>query len=73
MEKAPTLVRVAEVAKLLNVSPKTVTRWAAEGVLVNGVRQKLPVASHTFGGHRLYDLDKIKALAESLAINGGES
>ena len=53
----PSYLRTYEVAALLHVSPKTVTRWAKEG--------KLP-HSRTLGGHRRYPEDKIRALASSL-------
>ena len=58
MEKGPRLVRVAEVAQVLHVSPKTIARWAKEG--------KLTPAFHTLGGHRMYDLNEIEALAAKL-------
>ena len=48
----------AEVADLLHVSPKTVTRWAREG--------KLP-HSRTLGGHRRYPGEAIRQLATDLA------
>lgn len=68
-----TLVRTAEVAALLHASPKTVARWSTEGYFdAKGVHRTLPVAFHTLGGHRMYDLDVIKAIAESLVGNGGE-
>ena len=43
--EAPDFLRPAEVADLLSVSPKTVSRWAKEG--------KLPFLK-TLGGHRRY-------------------
>ena len=48
----------AEVADILHVSPKTVTRWAREG--------KLP-HSRTLGGHRRYPGEAIRDLATELA------
>jgi excisionase family DNA binding protein len=47
----------AEVAQLLRVSPKTVTRWAKEG--------KLPFL-RTIGGHRRYPEPEIRALIAAL-------
>jgi excisionase family DNA binding protein len=47
----------AEVADILHVSPKTVSRWAKEG--------KLPFMK-TLGGHRRYPAAKIRELAEQL-------
>ena len=54
---APRYLRAAEVADLLHVSPKTVSRWAQEG--------KLPVLK-TLGGHRRYPEAEIRKLAEGL-------
>jgi excisionase family DNA binding protein len=53
----PTYLRTAEVADILHVSPKTVSRWAKEG--------KLPFLA-TLGGHRRYPDREIRALAEQL-------
>jgi excisionase family DNA binding protein len=53
----PTYLRTAEVADLLYVSPKTVSRWAKEG--------KLPYLK-TLGGHRRYPEAEILELAEEL-------
>jgi excisionase family DNA binding protein len=50
-------LRAAEVAALLHVSPKTVTRWAKDG--------RLP-SRRTLGGHRRYDPDQIEALVRAL-------
>jgi excisionase family DNA binding protein len=47
----------AQVAELLQVSPKTVTRWAKQG--------KLPCL-RTLGGHRRYPEDAIFALRDAL-------
>src|SRR5688500_1130951 len=41
----PSYLRTAEVAQMLHVSPKTITRWAKEGRLPH---------SRTLGGHRRY-------------------
>ena len=53
----PSYLRAAEVADLLHVSPKTVSRWAKEG--------KLPFLK-TLGGHRRYPEAEIHELAEEL-------
>jgi excisionase family DNA binding protein len=50
-------LRTAEVADLLHVSPKTVSRWAKEG--------KLPFLK-TLGGHRRYPEAKIRELVATL-------
>lgn len=55
--EAPSYLRTAEVAELLHVSPKTVSRWAKEG--------KLPFLK-TLGGHRRYPEQKIRELAQGL-------
>ncbi len=47
----------SEVAEVLQVSPKTVTRWAKEG--------KLP-SRRTLGGHRRYARADIESLVEHL-------
>jgi excisionase family DNA binding protein len=56
--KLHTYLTTAEVADILHVSPKTVTRWAREG--------KLP-HSRTLGGHRRYPGEAIRRLATELA------
>lgn len=50
-------MRTAEVARLLHVSPKTVSRWAKE--------QKLPYVK-TLGGHRRFPADAIREIASRL-------
>ena len=55
----PTYLRTAEVADILHVSPKTVSRWAKEG--------KLPFL-RTLGGHRRYPAAAIRQLAEGLQV-----
>ena len=57
-KKLHTYLTTAEVAEILHVSPKTVTRWAREG--------KLP-HSRTLGGHRRYPGEAIRKLATELA------
>jgi excisionase family DNA binding protein len=53
----PSYLRTGEVAEILSVSPKTVSRWAKEG--------KLPYLK-TLGGHRRYPEAEIRDLAEEL-------
>ena len=55
--EAPTYLRPAEVADLLSVSPKTVSRWAKQG--------KLPFMK-TLGGHRRYPEAEIRELLDAL-------
>ena len=50
-------LKTAEVAEILHVSPKTVTRWAKDG--------KLP-HSRTLGGHRRFPAQAIEQLAKEL-------
>jgi excisionase family DNA binding protein len=50
-------LKTSEVARLLHVSPKTVTRWAKDG--------KLP-HSRTLGGHRRFPAGSIEQLAQEL-------
>jgi excisionase family DNA binding protein len=52
-------LRTAEVADILYVSPKTVSRWAKEG--------KLPFLK-TLGGHRRYLAAEIRQLADELQV-----
>jgi excisionase family DNA binding protein len=54
----PRYLRTAQVAELLQVSPKTVARWAKEG--------KLPFL-RTLGGHRRYPESEIRALLDELS------
>jgi len=54
----PRYLRTAQVAELLHVSPKTVSRWAQEG--------RLPYL-RTLGGHRRYPDREIRALLETLS------
>jgi excisionase family DNA binding protein len=55
--EAPGFLRPAEVADLLSVSPKTVSRWAKDG--------KLPFLK-TLGGHRRYPAAAIQDLVDVL-------
>jgi excisionase family DNA binding protein len=54
----PRYLRTAQVAELLHVSPKTVSRWAQEGMLPY---------FRTLGGHRRYPDAEIRALLETLS------
>ena len=54
----PRYLRTAQVAELLQVSPKTVSRWAQEGML--------PYV-RTLGGHRRYPDREIRVLLETLS------
>jgi excisionase family DNA binding protein len=55
----PRYLHTAEVADILHVSPKTVSRWAKEG--------RLPFL-RTLGGHRRYPAAEIRQLAEELRV-----
>ena len=57
--EVPRYLRAAEVADILQVSPKTVSRWCKEG--------KLPFR-RTLGGHRRYPASEIRQLAEDLRV-----
>ena len=54
----PKHLTASQAAALLQVSPKTVSRWAKEG--------KLPFV-RTLGGHRRYPDSEIRALIDSLS------
>jgi len=54
----------SEVAKLLGVSPNTVTRWAREGRLPSQV---------TLGGHHRFDRELVEQLRKSLYRPGGRA
>jgi len=51
------------VAAILQVSPKTVARWAQQGLLPY---------QHTLGGHRRYPEPAIRELAASLTEEVGD-
>ena len=57
--EGPHYLHPAEVADILHVSPKTVSRWAKEG--------KLPFLK-TLGGHRRYPAADIRQLADELQV-----
>jgi excisionase family DNA binding protein len=54
---AATFLRSAEAAAILQVSPKTIGRWAQQGLLPY---------QRTLGGHRRYPEAAIRELAASL-------
>jgi excisionase family DNA binding protein len=58
----PRYLRTAQAAELLQVSPKTVSRWAKEG--------KLPYLN-TLGGHRRYPEAEIRELLRTLHYRPG--
>jgi excisionase family DNA binding protein len=55
----PSYLHPAEVADILHVSPKTVSRWAKDG--------RLPFLK-TLGGHRRYPEAEIRQLANQLQV-----
>ena len=55
--RVASFLRSAQVAAILQVSPKTVARWAQQGLLPY---------QRTLGGHRRYPEPAIRALAASL-------
>lgn len=55
----PTLLTPAEVAKAMRVSPKTVTRWIADG--------KFATVYRTAGGHARITVDEVRALLHGQA------
>ena len=55
--RVATFLRSAQVAAILQVSPKTIARWAQHGLLPY---------QHTLGGHRRYPESVIRELAASL-------
>ena len=57
--QSSTYLRAGEAAEILQVSPKTVCRWAMDG--------KLPF-QRTLGGHRRYPEQVIRELAASLQV-----
>ena len=57
--RQPSYLRVGEAAEILQVSPKTVCRWAMDG--------KLPY-QRTLGGHRRFPEQVIRELAASLQV-----
>ena len=54
---ATTFLQPAQVAAILQVSPKTISRWASQGLLPY---------QRTLGGHRRYPEPAIRELAASL-------
>ena len=55
--RVASFLRSAEVAAILQVSPKTIARWASQGLLP---------CQRTLGGHRRYPAAAIHQLAASL-------
>jgi excisionase family DNA binding protein len=55
--RVASFLRSAEVAAILQVSPKTIARWAQQGLLPY---------QRTLGGHRRYPEPAIRELAASL-------
>ena len=55
--RVASFLRSAQVAAILQVSPKTVARWAQQGLLP---------CQRTLGGHRRYPESPIRELAASL-------
>lgn len=62
--EAPALLTPAEVAQLLRVDPKTVTRWARAGKL-SSIR--------TPGGHRRYSETEVRSFLTSWQEAGDQS
>lgn len=60
-KRTTSYLTTSEVASILRVSAKTVTRWARDG--------KLP-HSRTLGGHRRFPTDEIRKLARDLMSPG---
>ena len=52
-------IKTAEVAAILRVSPKTVSRWAKDGKLPHLI---------TLGGHRRFPRTEIEELARRLRV-----
>ena len=52
-------IKTAEVAEILRVSPKTVSRWAKDGKLPHLI---------TLGGHRRFPRTEIEDLARKLKV-----
>ena len=62
--RVASFLRSAQVAAILQVSPKTVARWAQQG--------RLPY-QRTLGGHRRYPESAIRELAASLVQEASAS
>jgi DNA-binding transcriptional MerR regulator len=62
--RVATFLRSAQVAAILQVSPKTIARWAQHGLLPY---------QRTLGGHRRYLEPAIRELAASLVAEVGAS
>ncbi|HYO61228.1 MAG TPA: helix-turn-helix domain-containing protein [Actinomycetota bacterium] len=57
VEREERYLKTAEAARILRVSPKTVSRWAKDGKLPHMV---------TLGGHRRFPASRIEAIARGL-------
>ena len=64
MNDLPAMLTPAEVARLVGVNAKTVTRWAVEGRLA---------AVRTPGGHRRYRLAAVLALLCAAGLSESEA
>ena len=62
LDEGAEYLRPQEVARLLHVSPKTVSQWAKNGWLACHV---------TLGGHRRYRRSDVEALVARLETKGG--
>ena len=62
MDTDDELIGPAEAAKVLHVSPKTVTRWAE--------RELIPTALVTLGGHRRFRRGVIEDIARGMEPPG---
>ena len=64
LEEADRLLTPAEVARLFQCHPKTITRWANEGKLTS---------IRTLGGHRRFREAEIRALIDGSRVERTES
>jgi excisionase family DNA binding protein len=62
MDRDDELIGPGEAAKVLHVSPKTVTRWAD--------LQLIPTAQVTLGGHRRFRRGSIENIAKGMGPPG---
>jgi DNA-binding transcriptional MerR regulator len=64
-------MQAVEVARLFRVSSKTISRWARDGVFVDGDRFYLEHTT-TLGGHRRYKRTMVLELARARGILAAE-